>query len=111
MKKNAKFKHIFHFDRVFTKLKIINVNGAGSLRLSRNYHVIDYAPGIVIFYQSDDRNLPMRYITCRRVKNKQQGANIEKKNKKKNKTKKQGWLKVPHLMIYNALNHVIFHDT
>ena len=47
-KKNAKFKSIFHFDRLFTKLKIINVNGAGSLRLSRNYRAIDYAPGIVI---------------------------------------------------------------
>ena len=48
MKKNAKFKSIFHFHRLFTKLKIINVNGAGSLRLSRNYRVIDYALGIVI---------------------------------------------------------------
>ena len=46
--KNAKFKSIFHFDRLFTKLKIINVNGAGSLRLSHNYRPIDYAPGIVI---------------------------------------------------------------
>ena len=48
MKKNAKFKSIFHFDRLFTKLKIINVDGAGSLQLSRNYRAIDYAPGIVI---------------------------------------------------------------
>ena len=48
MKKNAKFKSIFHFDRLFTKLKIINVKGAGSLRLLRNYRAIDYAPGIVI---------------------------------------------------------------
>ena len=48
MKKNAKFKSIFHFDRLLNKLKIINVNGAGSLRLSRNYRVINYAPGIVI---------------------------------------------------------------
>ena len=48
MKKNANFKSIFHFDRLFTKLKIINVNGAGSLRLSRNYCAIDYAPDIVI---------------------------------------------------------------
>ena len=48
MKKNAKFKGIFHFDRLFTKLKIINVNGAGSLRLSHNYRTIDYALGIVI---------------------------------------------------------------
>ena len=48
MKKNVKFKSIFHFHRLFTKLKIINVNGAGSLRLSRNYRVIDNAPGIVI---------------------------------------------------------------
>ena len=48
MKKNAKFKSIFHFDRLFTKLKIINVNGDGSSRLSRNYRAIDYAPGIVI---------------------------------------------------------------
>ena len=48
MKKPAKFKSIFHFDRLFTKLKIINVNGAGSLRLSRNYRTTDYAPGIVI---------------------------------------------------------------
>ena len=47
-KKNAKFKGIFQFDSLFTKLKIINVNGAGSLRLSRNYRAIDYAPGIVI---------------------------------------------------------------
>ena len=48
------------------------MNGAGSLRLSRNYRAIDYAPGIVILAgivkimpalnQSDDRNLPMRYI-------------------------------------------------
>ena len=29
-------------------LKIINVNGAGSLQLSRIYHANDYAPGIVI---------------------------------------------------------------
>ena len=43
-----KFKSIFHFDRFFTKLKIINVNGAGSLRLLCNYRAIDYAPGIVI---------------------------------------------------------------
>ena len=48
MEKNIKFKSIFHFDRLFTKLKIINVNGAGSLRLSRNYRAIDFAPGIVI---------------------------------------------------------------
>ena len=41
-------KSIFHFDRLFTKLKIIYVNGAGSLRLSRNYRAIDYGPGIVI---------------------------------------------------------------
>ena len=48
-KKNAKFKSIFHFDRLFTKLEMINVNGAGSLRLSRNYRAFDYnAPGIVI---------------------------------------------------------------
>ena len=47
MKKNAKFKSIFHFDRLFTKSKIINVNGAGSLRLSRNYRANDYARGIV----------------------------------------------------------------
>ena len=47
-KKNAEFKSIFHFDRLFTKLEIINVNRAGSLRLSRNYRTIDYAPGIVI---------------------------------------------------------------
>ena len=48
-KKNAKFESIFHFDdRLFTKLKIINVNGAGSLRLSHNYRAIDYAPGTVI---------------------------------------------------------------
>ena len=47
MKKNAKFKSIFHFDRLFTKLEIIKVNGAGSLRLSRNYRAIDYAPGVV----------------------------------------------------------------
>ena len=67
--KNAKFKSVFHFDRLFTKLIIINANGAGSLRLSRNYRAktltrasmcfwredhntsptpIDYAPGIVI---------------------------------------------------------------
>ena len=69
MKKNAKFESIFHFDRLFTKLIIINANGASSLRLSRNYRAktltrasmwfwheehntrptpIDYAPGIVI---------------------------------------------------------------
>ena len=48
MEKNVKFKSIFHFDRLFTKLQIINVNGAGSLRLSRNYRAIDFAPGIVI---------------------------------------------------------------
>ena len=47
-KKDAKFKSIFHSDRLFTKLKIINVNGTGSLRLSRNYRAIDYAPGLVI---------------------------------------------------------------
>ena len=47
-KKNAKFKSIFHFDRLFTKLKMINVNGAGSLRLSRNCRAIDFALGIVI---------------------------------------------------------------
>ena len=48
-KENAKFKGIFHFDRLFTKLKIIHVNGASSLQLSRsNYRAIDYAPGIVI---------------------------------------------------------------
>ena len=35
--KNAKFESIFHFDRLFTKLIFINANGAGSLRLSRNY--------------------------------------------------------------------------
>ena len=67
--KNAKFESIFHFDRLFTKLIIINANGAGCLRLSRNYRAktltrvsmwfwpeehntrpipIDYAPGIVI---------------------------------------------------------------
>ena len=46
-KKNAKFKSFFHFDRLFTKLKIIDVNGGGSLRLSRNYGAIDYAPGIL----------------------------------------------------------------
>ena len=70
MKKNAKFESIFHFDRLFTKLIIINANGAGSLRLQlRNYRAktltrasmwfwrgehnmrptpIDIAPGIVI---------------------------------------------------------------
>ena len=71
-KKNAKFEGIFHFDRLFTKLIIINANGVGScsLRLLRNYRAktmtrasmwfwreehntrptpIDYAPGIVIF--------------------------------------------------------------
>ena len=32
-KKDAKFESIFHFDRLFTKLKI-NANGAGSLRMS-----------------------------------------------------------------------------
>ena len=47
-KKKAKSKSICHFDRLFTQLKIINVNGAGSLQLSRNYRTIDYAPGIVI---------------------------------------------------------------
>ena len=36
-KKNAKFESNFHFDRLFTKLIAINVNGAGSLLLSRNY--------------------------------------------------------------------------
>ena len=35
--KKKKFESIFHFDRLFTKLIIINANGAGSLRLSRNY--------------------------------------------------------------------------
>ena len=70
MKKNAKFESIFHFDRLFTKLKIITMNGAGSLRdvsqlprakaltrasmwFWRKKHntrptPIDYAPGIVI---------------------------------------------------------------
>ena len=94
MKKNAKFESIFILTDFFTKLKIINAIGAGSLRLSRNDRtktltrasmwfwreehntrptLIDYAPGIVIlagivkimpasFIQSDDRNLPMRYI-------------------------------------------------
>ena len=73
MKINAKFKSIFHFDTLFTKLKIISVNSAGSLLLSRNYRAIDYAPGhshfsghswnyARSFNQSDDRNLPMRYI-------------------------------------------------
>ena len=68
-KKCYKFESIFHFDRLFTKLIIINANGAGSLLLSRNYRAktltrasmwflreehntrptpIDYAPGIVI---------------------------------------------------------------
>ena len=68
-KKNAKFESIFHLDTLFTKLRIINANGAGSLRLLRNYRSktltrasmwfwseehntrptpIDYAPGIVI---------------------------------------------------------------
>ena len=28
MKKNAKFESIFHFDRLFTKLKIITMNGS-----------------------------------------------------------------------------------
>ena len=67
--KHAKFESIFHFDGLFTKLIITNANGAGSLRLSRNYRAktltrasmwfwreehntrptpIDYAPGIVI---------------------------------------------------------------
>ena len=67
--KHAKFESIFHFDRLFTKLIIINANSAGSLWLSRNYRAktltrasmwfwreehntrptpIDYAPGIVI---------------------------------------------------------------
>ena len=67
--KHAKFESIFHFDRLFTKLIIINANGAGSLQLSCNYRAktltrasmwfwreehntrptpIDYAPGIVI---------------------------------------------------------------
>ena len=62
-------KSIFHFDRLFTKIIIINANDAGILRLSRNYREktltrasmwfwreehntrptpIDYAPGIVI---------------------------------------------------------------
>ena len=47
--KNAKFKSSFHFDRLLTKLKIINVIDAGSLRLSRNYRAIDYAPGAILF--------------------------------------------------------------
>ena len=47
-KKMLSLKSIFHFDRLFTKLKIVNVNGAGSLRLSCKYRAIDYAPGIVI---------------------------------------------------------------
>ena len=46
-KKMVSVQVFFHFDRL-TKSKIINVNGAGSLRLSRNYRAIDYAPGIVI---------------------------------------------------------------
>ena len=41
-------KVFFILTDFFTKSKIINVNGAGSLRLSRNYRAIDYAPGIVI---------------------------------------------------------------
>ena len=41
-------KVFFILTDFFTKLKIINVNGAGSLRLLHNYHVIYYAPGIVI---------------------------------------------------------------
>ena len=65
----AKFESIFHFDGRFTKLIIINANGAGSLQLSRNNRAktltrasmwlwseeqntrptpIDYALGIVI---------------------------------------------------------------
>ena len=47
-KKMLSFKSIFHFDRLFTKLQIIYVNSACSLRLSRNYRAIDYALGIVI---------------------------------------------------------------
>ena len=47
-KKIISLKVFFHFDRLFTKLKIINVNEADSLRLSRNYRAIDYAPDIVI---------------------------------------------------------------
>ena len=49
MKKKMLSLKVFHFDRLFTKLKIINVNSAGSLRwLSHNYSAIDYAPGIVM---------------------------------------------------------------
>ena len=45
-KKNAKV--FFILTDFLTKLKVINVNGAGSLRLSRNNRAIDYAPIIVI---------------------------------------------------------------
>ena len=41
-------KVFFILTDFFSKLKIVNVNGAGSLRLSRNYRAIDYAPGIVV---------------------------------------------------------------
>ena len=73
-KKMLSLKVFFIFDRLFTKLKIIHVNGASSLQLSRsNYRAIDYAPGhshfsghsynyARSFNQSDDRNLPIRYI-------------------------------------------------
>ena len=47
-KKMLSLKVFFILTDFFTKLKIIYVNGAGSLRLSRNYRAIDYAPGIVI---------------------------------------------------------------
>ena len=47
-KKMLSLKVFFILTDFLTKLKIINVNGAGSLRLSGNYRVIDYAPGIVI---------------------------------------------------------------
>ena len=46
-KKNLSLK-VFFILTDFTKLRIINVNGAGSLRLSRDYRAIDYAPGTVI---------------------------------------------------------------
>ena len=57
-KKNAKFESIFHFDKIFTKLIIINANGAGSLRLSRNYRAKTLTHASMWFWREEHNTRP-----------------------------------------------------
>ena len=58
------FESIFHFDRLFTKLIIINANGASTLRLSRNYRAKTLTHASMWFWREEHNMRPNSDWLC-----------------------------------------------